>query len=108
MPVPALALLIISSVLILIFTTSCFGFPLRTLLIAAVLPFLMASLISRLTSQVHSSPSSPQNHGNAGAAASSLYGLDHAILNVPDLRTRTMWMNMGYWRVSAFFLFPRR
>ena len=31
----------------------------------------------------------------------SLYGLDHAILNVPSLHAETMWMNMGYWRVSS-------
>jgi hypothetical protein len=62
----------------------------------------MASLISRLTTQVDDRSPSSQNHGNAGGAASSLYGLDHAILNVPDLRAQTMWINMGYWRVSPF------
>lgn len=30
----------------------------------------------------------------------SLYGLDHAVLNVV-LPLQSMWMNMGYWEVSG-------
>jgi hypothetical protein len=31
-----------------------------------------------------------------------VYGLDHAVLNV-QLPPQSMWMNMGYWKVSAAF-----
>lgn len=33
-----------------------------------------------------------------------LYGLDHAILNI-EVPPRSMWMNMGYWRVRAHFMY---
>ena len=37
-------------------------------------------------------------------SAPKLYGLDHAILNVPSFTADSMWMNMGYWKVSRSIL----
>lgn len=38
---------------------------------------------------------------------SLLYGLDHSVLNAQITLPETMWMNMGYWKVSGLnpFLF---
>lgn len=39
-----------------------------------------------------------------GANEEKLYGLDHAILNV-EAPPRSMWMNMGYWKVLSPLVF---
>lgn len=44
------------------------------------------------------------NESSHNGRDSSLYGLDHAVLNV-DMSPRTMWMNMGYWKVGSSFCF---
>ena len=41
----------------------------------------------------------------AELSSSALYGLDHRVLNAQIELPKTMWMNMGYWKV-IFLIFP--
>jgi hypothetical protein len=45
-----------------------------------------------------------KNSGNKDAAIGEIYGLDHGRLNV-EMPPKSMWMNMGYWRVCDFVFF---
>ncbi|PGH13031.1 hypothetical protein AJ80_06515 [Polytolypa hystricis UAMH7299] len=70
-------------------------------------PFLLKQIVIKplsrlLLSSSSSSPSSSsdkeeKDEDNASKSP-SLYGLDHAVLNLQGLKVESMWMNMGYWK----------
>ncbi|KAL1956525.1 hypothetical protein VTO42DRAFT_7088 [Malbranchea cinnamomea] len=82
-------------------------------LLGALFPTLLSRVASRIASRLdgpatreRDSSTTPvdemmRRNKRADGSSSSLYGLDHAILNIPSLIPQTMWMNMGYWKNAS-------
>lgn len=79
-------------------------------ILGTLFPSFLSTLTSRLVNRVDSTPHPRRTNRDClhdkrlsddTGSSSTLYGLDHAILNVPSLVADSMWMNMGYWKVST-------
>jgi hypothetical protein len=103
------------------------SFPSKTLLfyvLGCLTPSLFMPAIRRLAGQVcsgrahsglkggsdvgHSSCESDRNRRMETGESTTralLYGLDHKVLNAQIVLPETMWMNMGYWKVSFSYPF---
>lgn len=88
------------------FTSPAFFYAL-TFILGCSFPTLLSQIGSRIARYLDGPGTSERDAESRSNSVKfsknddSLYGLDHAILNVPSLEARTMWMNMGYWRVSS-------
>lgn len=65
---------------------------------------LFARNVSLLGRMARNSGNAAEDDANDHQAG--LYGLDHAVLNSKlTMPPETMWMNMGYWKVSCDFFY---
>lgn len=79
-----------------------------TFILGCSFPILLSQAGSRIASWLDGPRTTQKNVNQLNDIKASnndkdgLYGLDHAILNAPAPVAETMWMNMGYWRVSSW------